>query len=92
MEFKPKGVSMDVDKTQFALALKTWRLRQGLTQKEVGQRWGTSRWTIIRAESARNVSWEQAYKLFAHLADELRKEGLDTAEYTNKESKSYEIL
>lgn len=77
VEFRPRGITMDVDKKQFALALKTWRLRQGLTQKEVGQRWGTSRWTIMRAESASNVSWEQAYKLFAHLAQELRKEGVE---------------
>ena len=48
VEFRPRGIDMEVDKKQFALALKTWRLRHNLTQKEVGQRWGTSRWTIIR--------------------------------------------
>lgn len=74
VEMTPSGLEMDVDKHQFALALKTWRLRQGLSQREVGARWGVSRYTIIRAESARNITWEFAYRLFAKLSEELRKE------------------
>ena len=66
---------MDMDKQQFAMALKTWRLRQGLTQRKVGERWGCSRDTIIRAERAQNVTWEMAYRLFAKLAQELKQEG-----------------
>lgn len=73
-EIKPQGVTMDVDRQQFALALKTWRLRANLTQREVGEMWNTSRYTIMRAEKAKPISWEQAYKLFAHLSEELRKE------------------
>lgn len=69
-----KGLTMEADKQDFALALKTWRLRQGLTQKQVGDRWGCSRFTIIRAENAKNVTWEMAYRLFAKLAVELKKE------------------
>lgn len=69
-----KGLTMEADKQDFALALKTWRLRQGLTQKQVGERWGCSRFTIIRAENAKNVTWEMAYRLFAKLAIELKKE------------------
>lgn len=75
VEMKQKGLSMEVDKQEFALALKTWRLRQALTQAQLGQRWGCSRYTIMRAESAKNVTWEMAYKLFAKLSAELRKEG-----------------
>lgn len=71
---KQKGLTMEADKNEFALALKTWRLRQGLTQEQVGKRWGCSRFTIIRAERAKNVTWEMAYRLFAKLSDELRKE------------------
>lgn len=74
VEMKPQGLSMDVDKNEFALALKTWRLRQGLTQKEVAMRWGCSRFTIMKAENAKQVTWEMAYRLFARLSDELRKE------------------
>lgn len=73
-EMKPQGVSMEVDRQQFALALKTWRLRANKTQKEVAMEWGTSRFTIMKAEKAAGISWEQAYKLFAHLSEELRKE------------------
>lgn len=75
VEMKPAGLSMEVDKNEFALALKTWRLRQGLTQKEVAMRWGCSRFTIMKAENAKQVTWEMAYRLFARLSDELRKEG-----------------
>ena len=76
VKMKPKGLEMDVNKEEFALALKTWRLRQGLTQAEVGERWGCSRWTIMRAEKAKNLTWEMAYKMFAKLSRELTKENL----------------
>ena len=74
VEMKPQGLSMEVNKQEFALALKTWRLRQGLTQEEAGERFGVSRYSILRAENARNVTWEMAYRLFAKLSEELRKE------------------
>jgi transcriptional regulator with XRE-family HTH domain len=77
VEMKPVGISMDVDKQQFALALKTWRLRSGLTQKEVGERFGCSRYTIMRCECGKNITWEMAYKMFARLSEELRKEALN---------------
>lgn len=75
VEMKRQGLEMEINQQDFAMALKTWRLRQGLTQSEVGKRWGCSRFTIIRAERAKNVTWEMAYKLFAKLAGELEKEG-----------------
>lgn len=74
VEMKPKGLTMEVDKNEFALALKTWRLRQGLLQREVAEMWGCSRYTIMKAENAKTVTWEMAYRLFAKLAAELRKE------------------
>lgn len=75
VKMEPNGLEMDVNRQEFALALKTWRLRHGLTQKQVGYAWGVSRWTIMRAESARDLTWETAYRLFARLSQELRKEG-----------------
>lgn len=69
-----KGISMETDKQEFALALKTWRLRQGLTQRQVAERFGVSRYTIMRAERAGAITWMMAYRLFAKLSDELRKE------------------
>ena len=74
---KPNGLSMEIDKQEFALALKTWRLRQDLTQKQVGERWGCSRFTIMRAESGKDITWEMAYRLFAKLSQELQKEARD---------------
>lgn len=75
VKMEQRGLDMEVDKEAFAMALKTWRLRQGLTQKQVGDRWGCSRFTILRAEGAKNLTWEMAYRLFAKLSEELRKEG-----------------
>lgn len=69
-----KNLSMQVDKEDFAIALKTWRLRQNLTQQQVAERFGVSRWTIIRAEQADSLSWPTAYRLFAKLAGELQLE------------------
>lgn len=69
-----KGISMETDKREFALALKTWRLRQGLTQRQVADRFGVSRYTIMRSERAGNITWMMAYRLFAKLSDELKKE------------------
>lgn len=74
VEMKPRGLQMEMNKEEFALALKTWRLRNGLTQEQAGAKIGCSRYTIIRAEKAKNVTWEMAYRLFARLATELRKE------------------
>lgn len=69
------GLAMDIDKEAFAVALKTWRLRHGLTQAQAGDKWGLSRYTIMRAESGKNITWETAYRMFARLSEELRKEG-----------------
>ena len=74
VELKQQGLSLDVDRSEFALALKTWRLRSGLTQRQVAKRFGCSRYTIMKAENAKNVTWEMAYKMFAKLATELVKE------------------
>lgn len=75
VNMKVDGLEVDIDKKAFAMALKTWRLRRGLTQRQVGVKWGCSRYTIMRAEGGKNVTWEQAYRLFAKLSDELKKEG-----------------
>lgn len=73
---KQKGLTMESNREQVAMAVKTWRLRHDLTQKELGERWGMSRFTIMRIEKADNISWEMAYKAFARLSEELQKEGL----------------
>lgn len=74
VKFERKGLAMESNREDVAMALKTWRLRSGLTQTDVAKRWNMSRWTILRVESAKNVSWEMAYRIFALLSEELRKE------------------
>lgn len=71
---KVDGLKVDIDRQEFALALKTWRLRQALTQREVAARWGMSRHTILRAENAHEITWTMAYRLFNKLNAELLKE------------------
>lgn len=70
----PQSLSMDIDRAEFALALKTWRLRHNLTQKVVGDKWGCSRFTIMRAEKAKDITWTMAYRLFNKLQQELLME------------------
>ncbi len=74
---RPNQLAVDIDRQQFALALKTWRLRMDLTQRQVAEQWGISRYTIMRAEAAKDITWMMAYRLFAKLSDELRKEAQD---------------
>lgn len=75
VNMKVGELKIEADKNEVALALKTWRLRSGLTQKQVGERFGMSRYTIMRVENAKNVTWEMAYRVFAKLSHELQKEG-----------------
>lgn len=72
--WKRDGLSVDTDRADFALSLKTYRLRRGLTQAQLAEEWNTSRYTILRAEGAKPISWEVAYKLFAKLARALEEE------------------
>lgn len=76
VEMKQNGLKMDSNREDVALAIKTYRLRKGYTQQQLAEKWGCSRYTIIRVEKARNITWEMAYKMFAKLSDELRKEAL----------------
>lgn len=75
VKMKKEGLKVNIDRQEFALALKTWRLRNNYTQPQAGQiLGGVSRYTIIRAEKGQLLTWEMAYKLFARLAAELEKE------------------
>lgn len=74
MEIKHNGTTLEIDREEVGLELAKWRLRQGLTQQELAQRWGISRFTIIRAEKGKNVSWQFAYAIWSKLSQELRKE------------------
>lgn len=77
IKIQTKELAVEIDRKEFALALKTWRLRQALTQQEVATKWGCSRFTIIRAEGGKSLTWEMAYRLFSKLSNELRKEAVN---------------
>lgn len=71
---QPTGNEMVIDRQAFALSLKTYRLRNGLTQQQLGDIMKTSRYTIIRAENCKNITWESAYRVFAKLSRLLEAE------------------
>lgn len=71
---KRQGVKMTSNREDVALAVKTYRLRSGETQTGLGKRWGMSRWSIMKIEAGKPVSWELAYKAFARLSEDLEKE------------------
>lgn len=73
-EMTNQGLEMYVDRDLFAMSLKTWRLRMGFTQRQVADMFKVSRYTIMRAEASRPITWEMAYRLFARLSEELQNE------------------
>lgn len=73
--FRQRGATLEANREDVALAVKTFRLRKGLTQRQLGERWGCSRYVIMDLEGAKPISWEKAYRVFAMLSDELREEG-----------------
>lgn len=75
MEMKRKGSGLEIDREAVGLELAKWRIRQGLTQTQLAEKWGMSRYTVIRAEKGKNVSWQFAYAIWTKLIQELRKEG-----------------
>lgn len=75
MEIKRNGTALEIDREEVGLELKKWRIRAGLTQQQLADQWNMSRYTVIRAEKGKNVSWEFAYRIWAKLAKELGKEG-----------------
>lgn len=80
---KRKGLTMETDAQELAVSLKTYRLRQRLTQAELGVRWGCSRYTIMRIEGAQRVTWEMMYRVFNHLSDALLQEQFGKYEVHN---------
>lgn len=62
-----RGLVLDTNAEELAMMLKTYRLRQNLTQEELAEKWGCSRYTILRLERCRRVAWETTYKIFNNL-------------------------
>ena len=75
LTMSPVGVGYEADRQEMARALTTYRMRNGLTQQEAGEKMGVSRYTIMRVEGAKEVHWRTAYRIFAALSELLRQEG-----------------
>lgn len=69
-----RGLQIETDQQQLAVTLKTYRLRQGLSQRELGEKWGCSRYTIMRIEAGKKITWEMMYRVFVKLSAELENE------------------
>lgn len=59
---------------EIGLEVAKFRIRNGLTQAQLAERWGMSRYSIIRAEKGKAVSWKFTYAIASRLTQELRKE------------------
>lgn len=51
----------------FAREMKLYRLRSGLSQRDLARVTKVSRYTIMRIEKAKDVTWETMYKVFSHV-------------------------
>lgn len=71
---KREGLTMQTDAQELALSLKTYRLRNGLTLPELGKRWDCSRYTLMRIEAAKHVSWTTMYKVASQLIRAIQDE------------------
>lgn len=69
-----RGLTMETDAQELAVSLKTYRLRQGLTLPELGKMWGCSRYTLMRIEAAKHVSWTTMYKVASQLIRAIQDE------------------
>jgi transcriptional regulator with XRE-family HTH domain len=54
---------METDAQELAVSLKTYRLRQGLSLPKLGDLWGVSRYSLMRIEAGKHVSWMMMYKV-----------------------------
>lgn len=76
-KMEQKGLTMEADRTEFAVALRTWRIRSKLTQRQVAARWGVSRNTIMRVEGGKSIKWETAYLCYNYLVREINSESIN---------------
>lgn len=72
---KRNGLKMEADVVELAWQLKTYRIRSGLTQKQLAEKWGVSRYTLIRIEGGYEVGWPTMYKVASKLIQATREEG-----------------
>ena len=70
-----RGLQMVADVEELAVSLKTYRLRQNKSQNDLAKEWNCSRYTLMRMEAGKKVSWEMMYRVFNQLTVALQKEG-----------------
>lgn len=73
-QMKRRGLTMEADREEIAMSLKTYRLRSGKTQQCLADEWGVSRYTLIRLEACKHVSWEIMYRVYNMLLRSLERE------------------
>lgn len=69
-----RGLTMETDAQELAVSLKTYRVRNGYTLPQLGKMWGTSRYTLMRIEAAKHVSWTTMYKVANQLIQAIQNE------------------
>lgn len=66
-----------VDRQTLAREMITYRLRSGLTQKEIAAKFGVSRYSILRCETQRYLGMATLYRLSSQLARAIREESME---------------
>ena len=69
-----RGLTMETDAQELAVSLKTYRLRQGLSLPKLGELWGVSRYSLMRIEAGKHVSWMMMYKVANQLIKSIQNE------------------
>lgn len=82
MEIKRIGNRFEVNRDDLAAELRAFRLRAGLTQKELGEKWNLSRYTIMRAETSKELPWSTAYVLAVKIIESTKLLNLTPIETT----------
>lgn len=81
--FENERLKVNHDREHLAWLLKTYRLRAHKSQRKLGPEWGISRYTLMRMEACKPVTWETAYKVFVKLATAMAEEGFTHDEIYN---------
>lgn len=71
---KRKGSKIEINRDDLAVELKMYRCKRGLTQRQLADEWGVSRWSILRTEAAEEVSIGLTILIYSRLTECLRKQ------------------
>lgn len=61
-------VRIEIGRKEMAVAMATYRARHKMTQKQLAEACGCSRYTIIKAEKGESINWLIAYRIYDYIS------------------------